>query len=102
MNQNGCRPARPPDSKDKGITDENARETVMRMKRASRERSAPVTCPECGSEQITGNKKGFGVGKAIAGGLLAGGVGLLAGFFGSGKIQVTCLKCGHSWAAGKQ
>jgi tellurium resistance protein TerD len=94
--------ARPPSKKDKSITEDNAKKTVTRMKTASHEGSAPVTCPECGSEQITTNKKGFGVGKAVAGGVLAGGVGLLAGFFGSRKIQVTCLKCSHSWIAGKE
>ncbi len=74
----------------------------MGMKIASREQSTPVACPECGSEKITTNKKGFDVGKAAAGGVLTGGVGLLAGFISSRKIQVTCLKCGHSWIAGKE
>ena len=42
-------------------------------------------------------KKGFGLGKAAAGGLLLGPIGLLGGVIGSGKIIVTCLKCGHKW-----
>ena len=29
-----------------------------------------VCCPHCGSTQIVANKKGFGLGKAVAGGLL--------------------------------
>ncbi len=61
---------------------------------------AVVTCPKCGSEQIAANKKGFGLGKAAAGGFLLGPVGLLGGLLGSGKVMVTCLACGHSWAAG--
>ena len=56
--------------------------------------------PKCGSSQLVANKKGFGVGKAITGAILTGGVGLLAGFLGSGKIKVTCLRCGHKCDAG--
>lgn len=29
--------------------------------------------------------------------LFLGGVGLLGGFLGSGKVKITCLKCGHTW-----
>ena len=60
----------------------------------------PIRCPRCGSTQVTANKKGFGVGKALVGGFLTGGVGLLAGFLGSGKVMVTCVKCGKQWKAG--
>lgn len=56
-----------------------------------------VHCPLCGSTQLTANKKGFGLGKAIAGGVLLGPVGLLSGFLGSNKVRITCLKCGHQW-----
>lgn len=59
-------------------------------------------CAKCRGTNLTANKKGFGVGKALAGGLTLGVAGLLAGFAGSGKVKVTCLKCGHSWTAGKQ
>lgn len=51
-------------------------------------------CPVCGSTQLTANKKGFGAGKAVAGAVLTGGVGLLAGFIGSGDVKITCLNCG--------
>lgn len=57
-----------------------------------------VKCPKCGSTQITANKKGFGLGKAAIGGLATGGIGLLAGFIGSGKIRITCLACGYSFS----
>lgn len=60
-----------------------------------------IKCPKCKSTQLTANKKGFGLGKAVVGGLLTGGVGLLGGFIGSGKVVITCLKCGNSWKAGK-
>jgi tellurium resistance protein TerD len=60
-----------------------------------------IKCSKCGSTQLTTNKKGFGLGKALIGGALTGGIGLLAGFIGSGKVKITCLKCGNSWTAGK-
>jgi hypothetical protein len=60
-----------------------------------------IHCPGCGSTQLTANKKGFGLKKAVVGGLLTGGIGLLGGFIGSGKVTITCLKCGYSWEAGK-
>ena len=60
-----------------------------------------IKCPKCRSTQLTANKKGFGLGKAAAGGLLLGPVGLLGGVMGSGKVKITCLKCGHEWKPGK-
>ena len=59
-----------------------------------------VKCPLCGSKSLTANTKGFGLGKAAAGGLILGPVGLLGGFLGSRKVKVTCIKCGHSWTPG--
>lgn len=58
-------------------------------------------CPKCGSSQLVANKKGFGAGKALAGAIITGGVGLLAGFIGSGKVKITCLKCGSKWKPGE-
>lgn len=66
----------------------------------SRSAGSKVRCPKCRSEQIAGGTKGFGLGKAAAGGLLVGPVGLFAGLFGSKKTTVTCLNCGHRWKAG--
>ncbi len=60
-----------------------------------------MKCPKCGSSQISADKKGFGLGKAVGGGLLLGPIGLLGGLIGSKKVMVTCLKCGHQWEAGK-
>lgn len=56
-----------------------------------------IRCPKCGSTQLTANKKGFGLVKALIGGAIFGSVGLLGGFLGSKKIKITCLHCGHSW-----
>lgn len=61
-----------------------------------------IKCPKCRSNQLTANKKGFGLGKAAVGGLLLGPVGLLGGLVGGGKVKITCLKCGHGWKAGSK
>jgi len=62
----------------------------------------PISCRRCGSTQLTANKKGFALGKAAAGGILFGPVGLLGGLIGGKKVQITCLKCCHTWKAGKR
>ncbi|HIE73839.1 MAG TPA: hypothetical protein EYQ06_06190 [Flavobacteriales bacterium] len=64
-------------------------------------KSNVIKCPKCKSNQITANKKGFSLGKAVIGGVLTGGVGLLGGFIGSSKVQVTCLNCGNNWVPKK-
>jgi len=81
-----------PDPED-GLTPEY-RKLIARFDRDE----SPIQCPMCGSTQITANKKGFGVGKALTGAVVAGPVGLLGGFVGSRKVKITCLKCGHSWS----
>ncbi len=58
-------------------------------------------CPKCLSTSLTAQKKGFGFGKAAAGAITVGGLGLLAGGIGSKKIEVTCLKCGHKFTPGR-
>ena len=63
--------------------------------------SSEMKCPKCGSHNIEtmGNdRKGFSVGKAVGGTILAGGVGSLAGFAGKkGKYEVFCKDCGCRW-----
>lgn len=59
-----------------------------------------IRCPKCNSEQITAEKKGFGLGKAAGAGLLLGPIGLLGGFLGSSKVMITCLNCGAQWRPG--
>jgi pyruvate dehydrogenase complex dehydrogenase (E1) component len=61
---------------------------------------APIRCPKCGSTQVAATKKGFGLGKAAVGAVLLGPAGLLGGLVGSGKVTVTCLKCGKTFDPG--
>ena len=62
-----------------------------------------MRCPKCHGTniQIMGNdRKGFSVGKAVVGGLLTGGIGLLAGFAGKkGKYDCYCNDCGKRFKA---
>lgn len=51
--------------------------------------------------KFTLRKKGFSGGKAVAGAILTGGIGLLAGTIGSNDIKITCLKCGNKFKAGE-
>ena len=60
-----------------------------------------LLCPKCGSDQLTANKKGFSGKKAVAGAVLTGGVGLLAGTIGSNKVKITCLSCGNEFKPGE-
>ena len=60
-----------------------------------------LCCPKCGSKELHSDKKGFSGGKALAGAVLTGGIGLLAGTIGSKDIQITCLKCGKKFKAGE-
>jgi hypothetical protein len=68
--------------------------------RPAKTADADPRCPNCKSTSFSANKAGFGLGKAVAGGAALGPARLLAGFFGSRKVYVTCLSCGHSWKAG--
>ena len=72
------------------------------QKKAELEASGQVYCPKCLSTSITGNKKGFGIGKAVIGAAAFGGIGLAAGNIGAKKVICTCLKCGYQWKAGKK
>lgn len=56
-----------------------------------------IICPKCGSSNLTTTTKGFSTGKAVAGGLLFGPLGILAGTHGSSKIKIACLECGKSF-----
>lgn len=56
-----------------------------------------IRCPKCHSKNLHVDKKGFSGGKALAGALTVGALGLLAGTIGSNNIEVTCLNCGKKF-----
>lgn len=56
-----------------------------------------LKCPKCNSTQLTADKRGFNSGKAVAGAVLTGGVGLLAGLHGKDRLVVYCMSCGSKW-----
>ncbi len=60
--------------------------------------AAKLHCPKCGSRNIQFVKKGFDLGGAVLGGILAGGAGLIAGGLGSNDVMCVCSNCGHKWA----
>lgn len=60
-----------------------------------------LCCPKCGSRELHAEHKGFSGGKALAGAIAAGGIGLLAGTIGSRDTQITCLKCDNKFKAGE-
>lgn len=59
-----------------------------------------LCCPKCMSKELHAQHKGFSGGKALAGVVLTGGIGLLAGTIGSKDVQITCLKCGNKFKSG--
>lgn len=59
-----------------------------------------IFCPKCLSTHVHAEQKGFSGGKALAGVVAIGGIGILAGTIGSKKVNITCLKCGHKFMAG--
>lgn len=59
-------------------------ELKERIKEMDREGTA--YCPKCYSTNLSANKRGWK---------------MTTGFIGSGKVIVTCLKCGHKFKPGK-
>jgi rubrerythrin len=61
--------------------------------------SAPSMCPKCKKfgtmEAVSERKGGFSGGKAVAGAVLLGPVGLLGGALGKKKVQFQCKSCGY-------
>lgn len=60
-----------------------------------------IRCPKCNSNQLSANKKGFSGKNAVIGGLLTGGIGVLAGTIGSNTVKITCLACGKEFKPGE-
>ncbi len=73
------------------------KEQVEAQKKQIEMNSDSVKCPYCGSRDIQMVKKGFGVGKAVAGAVLLGPVGILGGAIGSNKMQRVCVSCGRKF-----
>jgi hypothetical protein len=78
-------------------------DTNMAGSAASKRTNSPlndndsVKCPNCSSKELSVNKKGYGLGKAAAGLILTGGIGLMAGLVGKNKLYGGCHICGHTW-----
>ena len=58
---------------------------------------APNRCPMCSErknwKKVSEGNKGFSVGKAAAGGILLGPVGLIGGALGKKKVFYACGNC---------
>ena len=71
--------------------------TSKRKDPAMKER-APIKCPSCGDmfggKYIGTDQGGFSAGKAAAGAVLVGPIGLAAGALGRKKYTYRCSKCG--------
>lgn len=61
-----------------------------------------LKCPRCGSTSLSGNKKGYRIGKGLVGAAIAGPFGLIAGNIGSNNVIVTCMNCGRKFKAGRK
>lgn len=77
------------------------KKTITEQRIKDAKAAGVACCPKCGSTSLSGNKKGFGVGKAAVGMVAVGPAGALAGGIGSRKVEVTCLNCGHKFKPGK-
>ncbi len=75
---------------------------ALKERIAQYDKEGVAYCPRCYSTNLTANKKGFGFGKAVVGTILAGPLGAAAGGIGSGKVRLTCLKCGHQFKPGQK
>lgn len=54
-------------------------------------------CPKCGSATIEQGKRGFSGGKCVAGAVVLGPLGMLAGLHGRKNTEFHCLSCGKKW-----
>lgn len=56
-----------------------------------------IKCPKCDSMNVSTGQKGFGLGKAAAGAILLGPIGLLGGMIGRKEAELVCQNCNHKW-----
>ena len=82
--------------------DARNKQKKMMAKRVELDKAGTPYCPKCLSTSITGNKKGYGLGKGVVGTIVAGPLGLAAGMLGKNNVKCTCLKCGYKFKAGSK
>jgi RNA polymerase subunit RPABC4/transcription elongation factor Spt4 len=82
---------------EQGVSDVQNEKAATDQRIKENKQNGVACCPKCGSTSLSANKKGFGIGKAVVGAALTGGIGLVAGNIGAKKVWVTCLNCGHRW-----
>lgn len=82
---------------EQGASKANNEKAAIDQRLKENRQNGVACCPKCGSTSLSANKKGFGIGKAVVGAALTGGIGLVAGNIGAKKVWVTCLNCGHRW-----
>lgn len=75
----------------------NAKIKAVKDKKIAMDEQGIAYCPKCLSLSVTPLKQGFGLGKAIVGGVLLGPVGLLGGAIGKNKVKMHCNKCGYKY-----
>lgn len=80
----------------------SAKRILVENRKAEARAAGLACCPRCGSTSLSGQKHGYGIGKATAGVLLVGGIGLAAGGIGANKVKVTCLNCGYQFRPGQK
>lgn len=75
----------------------NPQKAALEDRMKELDRQGIAYCPKCASTGITARKRGFSIGKGLAGSLISPSAGLLAGAIGANKTECVCLKCGHTW-----
>jgi hypothetical protein len=82
------------------INDTNdAKTKAIKDKKIAMDEQGIAYCPKCLSVSVQPMKKGFSFGKAVVGGVLTGGIGIVAGSIGANKIKMHCNKCGYKYKA---
>ena len=56
-----------------------------------------VFCPKCHSTEIFCGNERLNVGRAVVGGALFGVTGAIIGGVTGQKLEIKCMKCGHTW-----
>jgi hypothetical protein len=86
---------------DKAVSCPNCGYPLNKQQTDNADENEYLCCPKCHSKELHSEHQGFSGGKALAGAVLTGGIGILAGTIGSKDVRITCLKCGHHFKAGE-